>query len=124
MSRARLIDMPIRDSATANHQRRISRRSFISHCSSAVALAGLATACGQVSSPFPNGARTTAPTTQAKRGGTFIFGTTTPIGSMNPYPYTAASATFWWTAFDTLIRLNDQRQPVPHLAESRSEERL
>src|ERR1051326_8385055 len=45
---------------------------------------------------------------------------------MNPYPYTAASATFWWTAFDTLIRLNDQRQPVPHLAESWSvsEDRL
>jgi peptide/nickel transport system substrate-binding protein len=106
--------------------KQLSRRSFIKYLGGGVAMAGAAMACGPLSSAPSNTTSTTSSTSSQatgmpappKRGGTLVLGTITPILNANPYPLNQATATFSWGLFDTLVRLDDRRQPVPHLAES------
>jgi peptide/nickel transport system substrate-binding protein len=103
-------------------QHRISRRGLIARMGGGVALAGLAAACAPLRPKAPDTTPVSgtgqATPAQPRAGGTLILGTTAPIITGHPYPLTSASAPFWWGVFDTLIRLDDRRQPIPHLAES------
>src|SRR5579859_1367568 len=122
-------------SARTGHQLmpplRISRRSFVHRFCCGFALAGLAAACGPLRPIISGGTQPpptqgTAAPAQVNQGGEFILGTITPVPSSNPYPRNPGTTPFYWGLFNTLIRLDANRQPIPELAESWSfsEDRL
>src|SRR5579859_5257810 len=98
----------------------VSRRAFITQVGAGIAVSLLGIACDRFSnSASPEGPTpTTADARQPRSGGTFVLGTIAPIPNASPYPSSVGTRTFWWAMFDTLVRLDERRQPVPHLAES------
>jgi peptide/nickel transport system substrate-binding protein len=101
--------------------RAISRRELLLWLGSAVAGIGLATACAPIGSPtaaVPTAANPPVTGAQAKTGGTLIIGQLSPILNTVPYPSGPANGTFRWAIFSPLVSLDQNKQPIPAMAES------